>query len=316
MLLRAATLPRGFLALGGEPVTHTFLQALFGGMTGTLELRPVPAVPSLRDFLGIEGGNYEEARVASYVARSAAQRINAFFGVATRRVGATSGRAENCCELPALFIDADFKLSQESRVLEALVEFPLEPSIVVSTGGGMHAYWLLHEPLDLSDAGKLADSTNLMRRLAAAFSAIADESVSEPARVLRLPGTRNFKYPHTPLVTLDVCDADRRYTVADICEHIPATAPPRPWRGSSSGSLRPGDAQTGAFRLQDTIEAGDRHSTMFALLRSQAARGLSFEAAYASCAIENENRSEVPIEEQELLTYLRRAWDTPNRSNA
>jgi hypothetical protein len=296
--------------------THQFLAALFQGLSGAIELRPVPAVPSLRDFCCIESGYYDEAVVDSYVERCTAQKVNAFFGVATRRAGVRSGRAEDCVELPALFIDCDIKHSNEGQVLEAIAEFPLPPSMVVNSGGGYHAYWLLDEALPITSQDGILEATNIMRRLAAAFPAVADESVSEPARVLRLPGTLNFKYSPAPVVTLDICEPERRYTVGDICEHIPAVAPERPWRSGGS-SLRPSDAlKGGAFRLQEVIEAGDRHATMFALSRSQEARGLSFEAAYAACSIENANRSECPIEEGELRRFLQRSWGTQNRGTA
>jgi hypothetical protein len=296
-------------------MTHEFLRTLFQGLSGAIELRPVPAVPSLRDFCCIDSNGYDTTSVDNYIERTTAQRVNAFFGVATRRIGARSGRADDCVALPALFIDCDIKHSNEGQVLEAIAGFPLPPSLVVNSGGGYHAYWLLHEPLDLSGAGKLAESTDIMRRLAAAFPAVADESVSEPARVLRLPGTRNFKYSHAPEVTLDICEPDRRYTLADVCKHIPAVAPERPWRGGVA-SLRPGDSISGAFRLQDIITPGDRHATMFALSRSQQARGLSFEAAYAACSVENRDRCEAPIEEAELKRFLQRSWGTQNRGTA
>ena len=296
--------------------TETFLSTLFAGLTGTLELRPVPAIPSLRDFLCIEDGFYDESRVESYVDRTTAQGVNAFFGVATRVVGARSGRAEDCLELPAVFVDCDWKNSSESRVLEAIAEFPLAPSIVVSSGGGTHAYWLLHEPLDLHGAGNLA-ATDILRRLAAALE-VADIGVSEPVRVLRLPGTLNVKaqYGSPRPVTLDICDPERRYDLSEICMHIPDTDPAIPWRQNSGASLRPGDAQVGGgvFRLQEVIAAGDRHATMFALIRSLQTRGLSFDAAYAACEVENRDRSECPITDAELQSYLRRAWGTPNRS--
>jgi hypothetical protein len=296
--------------------THQFLSTLFAGLGGAIELRPVPAVPSLRDFCSIYSDGYDTYKVDCYVERCTAQKVNAFFGVATRRIGARSGRAEDCVELPALFIDCDIKHSNEGQVLEAIAGFPLAPSMVVNSGMGYHAYWLLDEPLSLSDAQEVARATDIMRRLAAAFPAVADESVSEPARVLRLPGTRNFKYPHAPEVTLDICEPERRYTLADVCEHIPAVAPLRPWKSGGGASLRPGDAAQGTFCLPESIAPGDRHTTMFALLRSQQVRGLSFEAAYASCAIENTNRSEVPIEDAELERFLRRAWGTANREIA
>jgi len=118
--------------------------------------------------------------------------LGIFWGVATRD---GDGRGlRHCRELPALFIDAD--LLDEVR----LHRFPFRPTCVVASGRpkGAHVYWKLKEPLDLQVDVERA--SGLLRRLA--FCLDADMSAAEPARVLRVVGTRNPKYVRAPLVSV------------------------------------------------------------------------------------------------------------------
>lgn len=65
-----------------------------------------------------------------------------------------------------------------------------------------------------------------------------------------------------------------------------------------------------AFRLPERIGAGDRHATLFRLLRSQKGRGLSFDAAVASCVIVNQQQCDPPLPDDKC--EWRRWWDNPD----
>lgn len=121
--------------------------------------------------------------------------------MATRKDG-TSGALENCQHLPALFLDADFKATPEADVRQRLEAFPLRPSLEIHSGGGLHLYWFLREPIDLQVSEERETARTLLRRLALHFE--SDLSAAEPARVLRIPGSSNFKtcYPEPRRVTL------------------------------------------------------------------------------------------------------------------
>ena len=106
----------------------------------------------------------------------------------------TTGALENCAELHALFIDLDFKDVPEAEARVRLGAFPLHPTMVVASGGGLHAYWLLKEPLVLPDEADTAKT--LLRRLAHFFG--GDLASAEPARVLRVPGSWNVKATYDP----------------------------------------------------------------------------------------------------------------------
>ena len=71
--------------------------------------------------------------------------------------------------------------------------------IMVSSGYGVHAYWLIEETVERRDWLPLA---NRLRELCVEHGIIVDSSVFEAARVLRIPGTFNFKQAEPMEVTV------------------------------------------------------------------------------------------------------------------
>ena len=71
--------------------------------------------------------------------------------------------------------------------------------IMVSSGYGVHAYWLIEETVERRDWLPLA---NRLRELCVEHGIIVDSSVFEAARVLRIPGTFNFKQDNPLEVTV------------------------------------------------------------------------------------------------------------------
>jgi hypothetical protein len=111
---------------------------------------------------------------------------NAYFGVAVRyRHG---GAKDDCSWLPALYCDLDLPPVEARQRLDA---FPLPPTLIIHSGGGLHAYWRLKEPYDLRDLDQRAEAERYLRRLARGLA--CDPAVAECARVLRVPGSHNFK---------------------------------------------------------------------------------------------------------------------------
>jgi hypothetical protein len=181
-----------------------FLSALYAGQTGILELRTVPLEQTseqrlfawrLRDFVPVMQGKFNVQRIDHFIKETSARRMAAYFGVALRTPASAKdhkGDAPHCQTLTALFVDADFKHLGEVETRKRLAEFPISASIIVNSGGGLHPYWLLRQPLDLQRDYRGAQS--ILRRVAKGVADIVDVSVSEPARVLRITGSLNFKY--------------------------------------------------------------------------------------------------------------------------
>ena len=205
--------------------TLEFLRKFFDGTRHDIELRAFTASRSgqpkqlfTRDPDALDSFLREHSHLEMY------------FGCATREGG--RGKKENCREAVALYADMDFKnyavpeAVKEAHARTLLLKFPLQPSIVIHSGGGLHVYWLLDEPADL----KVIDVERILRDLARALE--ADAACAEKARVLRLPGTLNHKpdYPSPREVHIVQADWDRRYALADFA----AIAYPEKPRGSEN----------------------------------------------------------------------------------
>jgi len=191
-----------------------FFATLYAGATGILELRSVPLddTPAARrlaffcrDFVPVTNGDLDIRLVERFLIKTRAHRMAAYFGVALRTQQAAKdrkGSAPYCALLTALFVDCDFKHLGEAESRKRIAEFAIPPSIIVNSGGGLHPYWILRHPLDLQNGG-LSTARSLLRRLAKSVADVVDESVSEPVRVLRVPGSFNFKYTPSRLVTVE-----------------------------------------------------------------------------------------------------------------
>jgi hypothetical protein len=191
-----------------------FFEALYAGQTGILELRSVPLADTpaarrlaffCRDFVQVVDGHFDIRRVDRFIIKTRAHRMPSYFGVALRTAQAAvdrRGSAQYCGLLTALFVDCDFKHLGETESRKRLAAFAIPPSIIVNSGGGLHPYWVLRRPLDLQNGG-LATARSLLQRLARSVADIVDTQVSEPVRVLRVPGSLNFKYTPPRLVVVE-----------------------------------------------------------------------------------------------------------------
>lgn len=92
--------------------------------------------------------------------------------------------------------------------------------ILVSSGNGIHAYWLLEETIPQVKWKPLA---NRFRELCVEHGLIVDPSVFEASRVLRIPGTFNFKREPLPIEVLN--EETPRLSYAQIKELLGAPDP-------------------------------------------------------------------------------------------
>ena len=133
--------------------------------------------------------------IQTFIKRNNKNGWGVFFGVATRETGSAKGTRQFCRELPAVFIDIDCLETgiDQGEALNALETCPHPPSVVVESGGGLHAYWRLTESLDVSDVGgeNEREALAVMRQLVGVFA--GDGVCVDIARVLRMPGTVNSK---------------------------------------------------------------------------------------------------------------------------
>jgi hypothetical protein len=119
---------------------------------------------------------------------------NIYFGVGTRDASGRGAKA-NVLNVPALWTDIDFKNIKPEETRKRAADFPFRPTACVGTGHGVHLYWLLREPAEPAEFGRIED---LLRRVRQHFD--GDPAACEVARVLRVPGSVNVKSEPVPVV--------------------------------------------------------------------------------------------------------------------
>lgn len=270
-----------------------FFDALFSGCDGLVELRTLPpggGTLNGRAFLAPQDDDALTHFVGTHL------NDHLYFGTATRCTE-TNGTLENCAQLPALFVDLDFKHTPEATSRQRLAECPFAASAIVSSGGGLHAYWFLKEPLDLQDPTDRARAVSLLRRLAHFLD--ADLQAAEPARVLRVPGSSNFKYDPPRQVFVERLEAEHRYNLSEFNELLP----PLPVE------TRP----NGAFVAPERILDGARNATLYKLARSLKTKGLDPDSIRAALAVENRKKCDPKLPDDEVDQLVAHASTQPDR---
>lgn len=157
------------------------------------------------------------ALVHDGMARSKHHRVDQYFAVAAYTnakkhselypSGVADRSQENVRALRSLVVDLDFKnYASPEETLRAYVTAASalglpEPSAIVGTGGGFHIYFTM--PVELTKVQHLRLATALRNALLA-NRLVFDQGVTvDAARVVRLPGTLNYKYdPPRPVELL------------------------------------------------------------------------------------------------------------------
>ncbi len=161
-------------------------------------------------------------------AEIAARQENTYFGLAARVEDLPPrkrGGKKECIAIPGFAMDIDFfnpkahkaeNLPKDlDEALEVLVGVP-DPSLVVSTGNGIHAYWLFDKPFELGshrarvEAGRASKAWQEPLRDASRWHIDQTWSID---RIWRIPGFVNQKTGR--LVEL-IHESDVRYSWAEL----------------------------------------------------------------------------------------------------
>lgn len=132
---------------------------------------------------------YEE--IEAICKEAISSKLNAFWGIGVR--DSRNGKKEAVSRLTTIWADIDAKRfnGDKSAILKQIEELPWRPSVLVDSGGGYHAYWLLKSPV----------GRDSIQKAEAAMKAIQlrlkTDAVHDASRILRIPDTYNFKadYP-------------------------------------------------------------------------------------------------------------------------
>lgn len=168
------------------------------------------------------------------VEKFSAQSKNAYFALASFTEPGTR-KADNAQHMRAIFIDLDIAAEAGPKVygskrsaIEALHAFTASTGLdalghpwLVDSGGGVHAYWPLSEDAVITDWLPVAEA---FKRSAKAAGFKIDMTVTaDAARVLRMPGTVNWKYTPTKPVVLK--QRGGVFKLADIAHKLSANTP-------------------------------------------------------------------------------------------
>jgi hypothetical protein len=167
--------------------------------------------------------------------------VNVYFGLGLRKKELPPekrGTWKEVVAIPGFWAEVDCKggchavsderLPGKDEAKEFLLALPVPPSLIVDSGGGLHAYWLFNEPWVLPDGpdgrpdfcreDAALQSERFQKALKVLFTARGWhlDSTADLARALRVPGTHNRKDPKNPRLVQVIHHADKRYTQEDL----------------------------------------------------------------------------------------------------
>jgi hypothetical protein len=180
------------------------------------------------------------------------QRFDVYTAISTQieaRKAASRGTADNAAAVFGFFADVDLAAKNEGKnypkdvdeALAILAKFPLKPTVIIHSGGGLHVHWFLDEPYLLGSKQPIAKAkaiwTAFQRALRDHFRQHDREidSVGDLVRNFRPPGTLNHRSAAPSPVKVLSTDYSRRYSISEILNFLDSTnfktQTEAPWRG-------------------------------------------------------------------------------------
>jgi len=212
-----------------------FLEALFAGKPDELHLL-LWTLPEKRSYWF---RTLEDA--VQFAEKQRERDLYVGVGLSAKDYGVTRRCPSNeVAGIVGLWADLDLKSEAHSKAaLPATVEDALQilpeqvqPTFIVRTGNGAHAWWLFREPLifesdeDRRSAENLALRWQSLLRANAAARGWAFDRLADLARVLRVPGTKNCKDTANTKPVEIYQQTDRRYNPSDFEEFLDDQAIP------------------------------------------------------------------------------------------
>jgi hypothetical protein len=225
---------------------------------------------------------FKGAWKAAEMTEELSRKHDVYYGIGLRREALPLGKRgdyKDVAAIPGFWMDLDIQgenhkstalPGSDSEVMDFLYSLPWLPSVVVSTGGGMHVYYLFKELWIFETDEERNKAQELSRRFQAYVIAKAEQrgwkldNTSDLARVLRVPGTWNRK--HAPAAIKIITDSpDRRYSPSDFEDYVQEET-------ASKSKLEPGIILSGT-------DEGNRDNTLHSYACSLQARGMPYAEA-------------------------------------
>lgn len=273
----------------------TFLKSLYQHCEeGFINLRFLPSAKNL--FIPLSKIDSIPAIIENHKGQ------NAYFGVATRIEG--DGSKAGILQIPALLVDLDlYKLPDEKKEesRQRYKNFPLKPTFVIDSGGGRYFLWMFKEP---ASRDEIQRAEGLLKRLASYFN--GDPQATDASRILRIPGSLNHKYQHTPQVIIKDFHPERQYSPDDfeILPQLEAT------EKEHKSSLPEGWEE----ELLEGVPEGERNNAITRLAGRYVGKGLSKSEALP-ILLDVNSRFKPPLKEKEVETCLDSVIKTHQRNH-
>jgi predicted P-loop ATPase len=236
-----------------------------------------------------------------HIAR-AAEKYDVYAGVCLLRSApppGSRGRAEDAVSVPGVWLDLDVQGEAHRQAslppdVETALEFlrhaAPEPTLVVHSGHGLQAFWLLREPYVIECEDERARIARLVRGWQALLLGAARrhgwviDSTHDLARVLRPSGTINRKLEGDERL-VSVIGSGRRYQVSELEEILApddaSEPPPKPNGHAAAGAPDDAIQRAADILAKAWPPQGVRNRCFMALAGCLAARGVSQETATA-----------------------------------
>jgi len=194
------------------------------------------------------------------------QSLDTYYGVCLQRDRLCRGRGgtDTVQTFPGPFMDIDFGTDGHAignrppdyKAARSLLDaLPFPPSYVVDSGHGIHVYYSLHEPYVIETAEERQYVADIEQRFQQRIKAEAAkrhwslDTTKDLARLLRVPGTTNFKNDLLPVRVVE-CDLEARYSLEDFERYLPSDAGvEQPLRSDGSNRSNDNDFDTASFEM-------------------------------------------------------------------
>jgi P4 family phage/plasmid primase-like protien len=181
---------------------------------------PAGKLPLVPDSRAVYFGIHPTAEIPTRISKQTGKKIPQKYVRAELKDVA----AVNC-----LFAEFDAKDYDNDKAaaldhLDSLYGRGYPPHVIIDSGGGYHAYWLLREPFII----RSDEDREKIGKLQAAWVDLVggDPGAKDLARVLRVPGTLNNKYSPARPVKFVMFDASFDcYDLAELAGYLPQAQP-------------------------------------------------------------------------------------------
>jgi hypothetical protein len=259
----------------------------------------------------------DEIDEGSEKSRFLCRNMDVYYGVGLQKEEAANGgrgTADSVVTIPGLWLDIDIHGPNHSAenlppdkdsVFVLLKSFKLKPTIIVSTGGGFHLYWLFDQPMVIENDSDRKQAQSLSSNFQAVFRKLAAEKgwtidiTSDLSRILRLPGTFNHKQGEPMPVEIFQINESSRYdpeVIAESLKEYPITVP----RQSTNEP--------------EKILEGTRNSTLTKIGGKLRGQGLEYKNIYQELSGINGTRCMPPLSDDEVEIIANSVSEYPANS--